>query len=461
MTINKLLLKDDVGNKSIKHLEDKIKTETAATYYKISSIFALSNLSKLSLRIIERRFTLFANSHSFLELDSSSVAKILSSDKLHIDSELQVYNTADKWLCNNTNVGDKISNNMLLKTRFPLLSVDALKYILNKTSTLYNQEEFAASIKEVLQNNNPSDKMKSKTLYKIRYCDQNKFNVIVCGGSDANTGNIVSDVYNIEANNINNVNVLPPMKEARRGFASVTIKDDVYVFGGFGNNFNHIMSVEKYSAITNTWETIAKMCDNRIHFCACSFIDNVYIIGGTCGNSCFEFNIKERTWNEVASMNEARWAASCAVFDGRIVVTGGNTRGGNDVSKTVTAYDSVGDKWSYMPNMIESRVQHKSVAINNKLFVISGHNSTTCEVFDSTCNKFALLKSPQVSIKKYLNHPAEVVSVGSKLLVFCDEFGNYSRSILFYDVDSDEWSEESWKTDKYCYKFSCVKVPQL
>ena len=110
--------------------------------------------------------------------------------------------------------------------------------------------------------------------------------------------------------------------------------------------------------------------------------------------------------------------------------------------------------------MIERRARHKSVAIKNKLFVVGG-TKLTCEVFDSTFNKFVLLKSPQENFKEHLKYPGEVVSIGNELLVFCDRFGKYSKSVLFYDVDKDVWLEESWKVEKYFSEFSCVKVPQL
>ena len=441
-------------------MEDKINTDNAATYYKIASIFALSSLSKLSLCFIERRFTMIADSQNFLKLDSLSVAKILFSDALQIDSELQVYEAAVAWLSNNTNECSKISNNILMRTRLPLLSDDALNFLLRKSSTLYNNEEFAATIKHFLQNKNYFLKIKGKYFYQSRYCNQNKFNIIVCGGKDVLTLNVVRDVYSIEANNIGSVNVLPQMKEGRYNFGAVSIKHDFYVFGGLKEMWKNIMSVEKCSAKTNTWQTIGEICDDRWYFCTCSFMDNVYIIGGISNDSCFEFNTKDRTWKEVASMIETRWVASCAVFGGRIVVSGGNTQVGNLGSNTVEAYDHIADKWSYMPNMIERRSCHKSVAIKNKLFVVGGRDTKTCEVYDSICNKFVFLKSPQETLREKLIRPAEVISIGNKLVVFCDQLGKCSRYILFYDVDSDEWSEESWNAEKSLSKFSCVKVPQ-
>ena len=110
--------------------------------------------------------------------------------------------------------------------------------------------------------------------------------------------------------------------------------------------------------------------------------------------------------------------------------------------------------------MVETRKCHKSVAINNKLFIIGGYHITSCDVFNATFNKFVLLKSPQLCFEEYLFDTAEVVSIGSKLLVFCDRSGKYSKSILFYDVDNNQWTEESWKVKKRLSEFSCVKVPQ-
>ena len=52
---------------------------------------------------------------------------------------------------------------------------------------------------------------------------------------------------------------------------------------------------------------------------------------------------------------------------------------------TVEAYDHVANKMTYMPNMIEKKFCHKSVAIKNKLFIVD----------DSVSNKFVLLKLPQ------------------------------------------------------------------
>ena len=106
--------------------------------------------------------------------------------------------------------------------------------------------------------------------------------------------------------------------------------------------------------------------------------------------------------------------------------------------------------------MIERRCSHRSVAVKNKLFVVGGH-TRSCEVYDSTCNNFVLLKQPPSVFKEYLGFMDEVISIGSKL----ELFGDYRNSILFYDVEKDEWSDESCEVTNNLRGYGCAKVPQL
>ena len=81
----------------------------------------------------------------------------------------------------------------------------------------------------------------------------------------------------------------------------------------------------------------------------------------------------------------------------------------------------------------------------------------TCEVFDSTCNKFVLLKPPILHNVIHLNCPAEVIAVGTKLVVF----SNQDKIILFYDVKNEVWSSNTLGVQKNITSFSCTKVPRI
>ena len=448
----KFFLNDDVRNEIQNWMEDKINLNNSAALYYSSKLF---NLSKPSLWFIERCFPMFVDSHNFLELDFMSVSKILSSSGLNVDSELQVFNAADAWLSHNKE-RNKHASYIYSKIRFLLLSIPARSYISNKLMRL--NTDLGVNNKATLHVK--EDFYTKNNITTSRYCNQEKFNIIVCGGYDVDRFTPVSDVFNILVNNIYSVYDLPQLNLDRKFSNAVCIQNSVYVFGGRDDNNNRITSIEKYSPFTNTWEIVGDVYDRRSGFCACSFIDKLYVIGGfsrlVASTSCIEFDTKHLKWNEIAGMNEARYESACAVFEGRIVVSGGINRGQR--LNTVEAYDHVANSWSYMPNMVKTRNSHKSVAIKNKLFVVGGDltfNGTTFEVFSSTCNNFVLIKPPKTWVT-FLQFSIYVTSIGSELVVL----NGGTNTILFYDDSNNKWSEKILSELNHIDGFCCAKVPQ-
>ena len=212
----------------------------------------------------------------------------------------------------------------------------------------YTSESCFDIIKDVIEN-----KKDYQLRTTSRNCSQDDFNFVIAGGESYYEGLVGRKVSSININNLSKINVLSNYNHVRKQFNVVCIKGEIYVFGGYDVRFKRVMPVEKYSPASNTWDVITQMYDNRINFGACSFIDSIYLIGGYLygrTNSCLEFNTKNKTWRKTASTNVARENSSCAVFEGRIVVSGGynNNKG---LLNTVEAYDHIDDSWKYMPNM--------------------------------------------------------------------------------------------------------------
>ena len=219
------------------------------------------------------------------------------------------------------------------------------------------------------------------------------------------------------------------------------------------------MPVEKYSPDTNTWKFIAQMYDDCERYCTCSFIDDVYFIGehfNKENTSCVAFSTTNKKWREIAEMKVAKRFVSCVVFEGRIVVSGG-LNDNNGTLNTVEAYDHIDNSWTNMPSMIKRRSSHNSVAIKNKLFLVGGFLSSSIEVFDSHCNKFALFKNVPEGFSTYLSYISNVASVGNKVVFF----SIIKKCILFYDIENNEWSEIHCKAISNINYFSLSKVPKL
>ena len=124
-------------------------------------------------------------------------------------------------------------------------------------------------------------------------------------------------------------------------------------------------------------------------------------------------------------------------------------------SNTVEAYDHVRDTWKNMPNMINGRFRNKSVTVKNKLFVIGGLFKYKCEVFDSTTNKFTLLKHTSLASGLDLCDPSEVITIGSKIFDF-----QKNNEVKTYDFKNNEWSVKICEATKNIMFFSCVKIPE-
>ena len=141
-----------------------------------------------------------AKTSSFLELDFLSVAKIVSSSNLHITSEVEVFNAVEFWLNHNIKERGKFAKRLLMKVRFLTLSSHAQKYLFDRASSL-------------IQNGVDSlEDLKTSNLCSTnRYCNGNKFNILICGGYDTQLKEDVKKAHCINAVNFESGNVFLPI----------------------------------------------------------------------------------------------------------------------------------------------------------------------------------------------------------------------------------------------------------
>ena len=440
-----------------KTMMSKTNIKNCLVIYYSSKIFKLSILTNASMNLIERCFPLVANCNNLIELDFFSLIKILSSSELNIDSELQVFNAADSWLSHDITERSKFAKELLSEVRLSLLSIPLLKQISEKNSSFSISNECKNMIKAVLINKEQLNPFSCNIT--SRYCNQTNFNILVCGGRSYQIQKDSKDVQLFDAKKLHEAKILPQIKQSRSFFEAVCIKGEIFLFGGINYGYNVVRSIEKYSPVTNTWQHVIDMIDDRRSFSACSFMDNIYIIGGHIGDNidghdtatCFEFNTKSLNFYGISKMNTAKKTFACSVFEGRVVASGGMNHN-NDRLNTVEAYDHVGDTWETLPSMIDERRGHKSTAVKNKLSVVGGIFTSNCEVFDSTANKFAILEQPTSFSWFILYEPFGVITVGNKLYVF-----QRNSDAKTYDFENNEWSVKTCEATEYLKYFSVLK----
>ena len=445
----------------VKYIKDKVNIENVALYYQFAKSFNLPSFAKETLRCMERCFTMVVETSNFLQLDFYIISRLLSSPKLKIYSELEVFHAADVWLNYNIVERHMFAKDLLLKIRFPLLSYHALKHVLQRSSAFRTNKTSNLMVKEILQDrDNFYQKNKLSVHHMTRYCDHDEFNIIVMGG------NLGLEQFVNQIDKRRKVTPLCSFNEYSEYFASVCLNNDIYVFSGTRyNSVKYSVPVKKYSpGFDDKWHKLDDLDSaDRDCFSLCAFMNKIYIIGGFIVSSeeitprCTEFDTKTYEWKEVGEMRGRRAVPASTVFEGRVVTCGGMVEN-NYLLNTVEAYDHVADQWSSMPSLNEARYSHKMVALRNKLFVFGGRQSRTNEVFDSVCGKFVFITPLKRSLKVDFGMLNDVALVGSRVMIFI----NTSPFMAVYDTDTNEWSQELCKvTAVNCATYTSEKLPLI
>ena len=454
--LNKFSLNEDASSKISTKILIKLQIKNAASVYLFVNLFSFQSIHKTTLMFIECCFTVVSDTDSFKQLDYTSISKILASSSLFITSEIEIFKVAERWLNYDIEERSKYAKDILLKVRLHLLSKDTIQQLIDNSKIFKKDYDCVKILNGILYCEDISSVNTSSVYQKSRYCIRKSFNILVCGGFQLDSQFLSNSVSCIDLNNLGDVETYPPMITGRVFLKVVYVKGDLYVFGGRDSKLNRIVSVDKYSLTTKTWCQIAEMYDSRIDYCVCAFMDKIFFIGGNKDgvqiNFCLQFDTYDYSWKEVSGINKERSCAACAVYEERIVVSGGLENDFRTLN-TVESYDVIPDKWSSMPNMNSGKSNHSLVVVMNKLFIIS-ERENTCEVFDNVCKMFVTIKSPKLSRD---DTSTRAYSIGKKIFVFQNESPNF----ICFDTDTNEWSEESCEVTKDICLFSCVKVPYL
>ena len=441
----------------------RINVENDLVSFVVFKTFNVTSLAESSLNCIKLFFSKVVETSGFPHLDITSVAKILASSGLNVYSEFQTVNATDMWIKFNFIMRRQFAKYLLLKTRLPLISDHDLKSVLVNSSSFSEIKECVNLIEEFLNKRKVISKKLSRTYHTHRLYYPKVFKILVLGGN-LKCGSCFSSVNELDMELNESVRVAN-MLQPRTMFYSVCVKGEIYVLGGFYlpdvrvRGIKWLKTVDKYSRYTDKWEVATEMCDDRGEFCARGFANKIFVLGGGIArdmdeyhhvNSCLQYDTKSNEWSEISKMNTTRCSAASTVFNGNVVVSGGIDVGDN-LLKTVEAYDVGEDSWKYMASTKHVHFCHSLISVSNKMYVMG---NAFYEVYDKFSDKFVVLKSPYDFIPEY----SQAVLIGSKILIFpCTH--NECSFIAIYDVDKNKWSEKLIKTTKYLSYFCCVKLP--
>ena len=421
--------------------------------------FEIANLfsgDDFSLSFIERWFTVIAENKQFLDYDINQLKQIFDSSCLNITSEHELVNAADLWIKHDAKQRGKYAIQLIEKIRLPLLSHAALNSILEGKTSFSECVRCIDRITEVSIKKRDDLINPASIKFKTRYCAQNNFDLLLSSIDSSSTGSS-RGIYTLRGDQL-------PMIEELEVTSSVIDTAVVFVNGVLYFLNDEFMYC--YSVLTEQY-SYEKMPHAFSDFNAVAFMGNLFVLDGSTTRCC-HFEPKTKDWHEIADMPEITKNHSCAVFEGEIVVSGGNSAR-NVETNTTKAFDFFADKWSQMPDMLQARSKHASVSIRNKLYIVGGSSSIvhSCEMYDSFSRKFVYIKlTSHIDDMWGVFATTPCATMGNKLIVFNlnnnQSDGTEELKSVEYDVETEQFSEENYADllDSLDDVF-IVKVPKL
>jgi len=273
-----------------------------------------------------------------------------------------------------------------------------------------------------------------------------------------------------------------PITKGRGIFDGIeTLGGKIYLIGGGGTN-EEKKFVERYSTLTNTWETISPLLEGRFAVASTALDSKIFAVGGvgvssslssveifdpdtgawtsgqplpngvnrsdaiTVNNKIYLaggwdaanqntdqllcFDPLTNAWDIKASMNYARHGAKVVWFENRIWVIGGND--GSEHLNKVESYDPISNTWREEASLNVARHLAVSWVANGNIYVGGGWNPclNSVEYYDS----FSETWKSAGTFPENKGMSGAVVS-GSKVYIVSGESANGVKSNKVFAAD--------------------------
>ena len=423
-TSNMLQVTEELFLNCMKLLTNKKNT---CCVFEISKKFSLKELRRHLIYFLQEHFTTFSRTNEFNLLGDIEFKSLISSSQLNISNEIQVFEAIVSWVEYDEQNRKNLMYDLLKMVRINLLSSDIVKNVIKDNKYCRFCENCCIHIENSLLNQ-PRRHRKMSKKSQNRFFMKKSTSFMFFNKDDEHSGEERNVSLNLFDRNCND------------------LQFNNLEFASFAFLNKSREQIHLFSSKTKNWTRVAPTLerDSLRGFASCLFMGDLYVTGGeyvrhvSISDSLFKFDTKTNEWKKLKKMRAWRTDHSCVVFDGKIVVTGGNY----NIEDSVEAYDHFNDEWSLMPQLTEERFNHGSVAMGNKLYVICGHKMKNCEVFDLVSNKFIRIKPIPLNLSYFDFVDCEVFQAQDKIVVKYN--GNeVETNFYIYNKTDDEWTTMS------------------
>lgn len=165
-----------------------------------------------------------------------------------------------------------------------------------------------------------------------------------------------------------------PLPSPRGGFRAIVIDGRIHVVGG-GNDRTTLADHDVYDPATNTWSSRAPLPSSRGNPALAVLDGRLYAIGGGSGGRDFGetaiYDFAADAWSAGPPVTP-RVAAAAVMYDGAILLLGGERQERREVLATAERLGSGADAWAALPPMPTARSYTSAVVWRDAVWVGGG-----------------------------------------------------------------------------------------
>ncbi|XP_050340983.1 kelch-like protein 17 [Bactrocera neohumeralis] len=407
--------------------------------YTIQGAYTLERETQCELfkqKIIEyetQNFVEISQSDEFLNFDFEKMQRILESDNLNITREEDAFDAIKRWF--NFDVAARQEQLPLLIACLRLTQFDA-EFLLTHIQPLPGCELLA--FKAISWIREPA----ARTKINMRFTEPRGVSAANCGEKT-----LLAVCFELFAIN-------PKLQQYNKAedkwqeYASLEIdyhryrtilKDGNLLFTGGEKTSATLNIVRSWNIRNKAWQDLPTMKQARHSHCVVELDDKIYAIGGCDGGKTLSSVERYTTydgWQFVNSLIVGRYGARAVKLNGKIYIMGGSN---DDVGlKSVECYNPHLNIWIPCADMTESPTLPGAAAHKGHVYVLGSYgDNRTVERYDPQQDTWSKICSLEVGIGS-----TACASLDNKLWVITGNFLPGKSCVSVYDEENDRWEQK-------------------
>ncbi len=407
-----------------------------------ADLHSCQDLLHYSQTYTEQHFSEVVQHDEFINLSPMQVCHLISSDRLTVSSEEQVFESVIQWIHHDLGTRQEYISQLMEHVRLPLLPQEYLVQRVEDEQLIKNNSQCKDYLIEAMKFHllKPEQKIIYKTPRTKTRTPIGLPKVLLVIGGQAPKAIRSVECFDFKEEKWSQVADMP----SRRCRCGVAVMSGlVYAVGGFNGSLR-VRTVDVYDPIKDMWSAIVNMQARRSTLGAAVLNGLIYAVGGFDGSSglnsveCYDPRTNE--WRMVAPMSTRRSSVGVGVVNNLMYAVGGYDGASRHCLSSVESYDPDSDTWMPVADMSCRRSGAGVGVLDGLLYAVGGHDGPlvrkSVEVYNPDNDSWQ-----QVADMHLCRRNAGVVAHNGMLFVIGGDDGSSNLgSVEYYCLKTDAWT---------------------